>query len=316
VIQEIHQPVWHILVYGLKPEITPIRFTSGLSIHALDAPLTVFDLAACGAAGFREWAILEPFLENCNCEIVSPISKATEPGYDSLTRAWLLSSLLTLRGFGKHLCLACNSYSWNMIAGHQSRTKDVFFNQVIDEGVQAAVQSSERQLPLFKGNLLDYHLKLMVEKACRSGTLTKEDAHWVDQQFSVFNLLAAESEKFRFAFEAAIDWRYAKDARAAIARIWSGIEAIFGINTELVFRISLLASSLLTKRGPDRQLMFQRIKELYRERSKAVHGEEMNDDSLIQTVTDSYELLREILLRIVAIGRPITSKDFDEAISY
>jgi hypothetical protein len=294
--QEGSKENWYVLLYGLEPEITPIRFTSGLSIKKLDAPLTVFDLAAIGASGFHAWATLEPFAMGCTCEIVSPQVKSDLPGFDALNRAWLLSALITLRGFGKHICLACSRYSWNIIAGHK-------------EGA-----ASRTALPPFEGDLLDYHLELLNERYSQTGCFTKDDALWIDRHFNSFNNIAAESGKFHFALEASIDWRYSKNSRAAISRIWSGIESIFGINTELVYRISLMAASLLSPRGPQRKEKFEMINEMYSNRSKAVHGEPLEDSVLLQTMEDSYHLLRDLLLFIVEKGRPLTRADFDDAI--
>jgi hypothetical protein len=47
-------------------------------------PLSVFDLAAAGAVGFREWAMLEPLAAACTSGIESAADAATLPGYDAL----------------------------------------------------------------------------------------------------------------------------------------------------------------------------------------------------------------------------------------
>src|SRR5262249_8334879 len=123
----------------------------------------------------------------------------------------------------------------NMVAGHQERTSQVFKEQLREEGPEAAVYKSKRDLPRFQGNLLDFHLTLLVNKDAKTSEVSDEDAVWIQRHFDVFNNLAAESQALRFALEAAIDWRFAKDARSAVARLWSGIEAIFGITSELVY---------------------------------------------------------------------------------
>ena len=199
------------------------------------------------------------------------------PGYGTLNRAWLASTLLVLRGFTRHLCVACSSYSWNIVAGHQERTSHVFQQQLREEGPDAAVYKSKRDLPRFQGNLLDFHLTLLTNKDARTDEVSLEDAGWIHQHFDVFNNLAAQSQPFRFALEAAIDWRFAKDARSAVARLWSGIEAIFGITSELVYRISLLSACLLAERGDTRKAKFEQVKKLYGLRSKVVHGEQLTD---------------------------------------
>lgn len=305
---------WYILVWGLELANDIHYLGHGLTLRKLESPISVFDLAAAGAVGFHEWAVLEPMVSGCFCEIESLGDYAKTPGYDTLNRAWLVSTMLKLLGFGKHLCLACSSYSWNIIAGYQKRTKHIFFDQMIDEGVEAAVYNSKRKLPDFEGGLLDYHIKFFVEKDKRNDAFNKEDELWIKQNFEILNNLAANSNKFRFALEAATDWRHSKDLRAAIARIWSGIEAIFGIKSELVYRISLLASSVLIERGQHRKNKFDEIKRLYGIRSKAVHGEALPEEVLIKGMNDSYELLRDLLFWIIAKGCPPTQKDFDKAV--
>jgi len=177
-----------------------------------------------------------------------------------------------------------------MVAGHQKRTSGLFQDQLRREGPEAAVYQSERDLPRFQGNLLDFHLTLRINKDVRTSEVSAEDAAWIHDHFDVLNSLASESQPFRFALEAAIDWRFAKDARSAVARLWSGIEAIFGITSELVYRISLLSACLLTERGDARKAKFEEIKKLYGLRSKVVHGEQLPDEKVGTALNDSYNL--------------------------
>lgn len=252
---ESHDGNWYVLIAGLHCPATALTFAPGVSLRPLDQPLSVFDLAAAGAVGFRSWAVLEPVGPACCSEIESAKDAAILPGYDTLNRAWLASTLLVLRGFTQHLCVACNSYSWNIIAGHQERTSHVFQQQLREEGPNAAVYRSKRDLPRFQGNLLDFHLGVLTNQDVRTDEVSVDDAAWIRERFDVFNDLATQSQPFRFALEAAIDWRFAKDARSAVARLWSGIEAIFGITSELVYRISLLSACLLADRGDARKAL-------------------------------------------------------------
>jgi hypothetical protein len=98
--------------------------------------------------------------------------------------------------------------------------------QAAEEGIEAAVHQPRNDLPPFKGGLLDYHLHMMTETTLRTDRVNKEDGAWLQGVFETFNDLAAKSEQFRFALEASIDWRYARDPRAGLARIWSGIESM------------------------------------------------------------------------------------------
>ena len=160
--------------------------------------------------------------------MISPSVAAAAPGYDALNKCWLASALLVLRGFAGHLCPAVSSYSWNFVSGHQAQTAPIFRRQFVDEGVDAAVFRPRGSLPPFKGGILDYHLKLLLPRETRGSAFDSDEARWFQGHMERFNLLAAENERFRFGLEAVVDWRFSKDHRAAIARLWSGIESISG----------------------------------------------------------------------------------------
>src|SRR5215470_4572122 len=132
---------------GLPRPEAPLALAPGLTLVPLESPLSVFDLAAAGAVGFREWAMLEPISRLCTSEIETAKDSDVVPGYDTLNRAWLASALLVLRGFSRHLGIACSSYSWNLVAGHQTRHSETFKEQLAQEGINAAVHKPRRDLP-------------------------------------------------------------------------------------------------------------------------------------------------------------------------
>lgn len=305
---------WYVLAVGLSRISKPIHPAPGLSLRPMDQPLTVFDLAAAGAAGFREWSVLEPLLPACTCEIESVGEFDVPPGYDTLNRAWLLSSLLVLRGFTQHLGVACSTYSWNEIAGHQKRTAPVFRQQLLEEGLEAAVYETKRELPKFTGNLLDYRLKIIVNDGARADTINEDDCSWISSHFETFNRLSAESARFRFALEAAVDWRNAGNGRSAVARLWSGVEAIFGVSSELVYRVSMLSAALLAPRGQARREKFAEVKKLYSLRSKVVHGAKISDQQIRTALTGSFNLLADLLAVSIERGHALNHEDFDSAL--
>jgi hypothetical protein len=301
---------WHVLVCGLRMAGDSFDLGSSLRLRRLANLLTVFDLAATGGVGFREWAILEPLASVATAEMISPTAAVATPGYDALNKCWLASALLVLRGFAGHLCPAVSAYSWNFVAGHQAQTAPIFQKQLLDEGVNEAVFRPHGSLPPFKGGIVDYHLKLLLPREVRDSAFDSEEARWFQEHIEPFNLMAAAEERFRFALEAAVDWRFFKDHRAAIARLWAGIESVFGISSELVYRVSLLASTVLAPRGPLRVESFKRVKQTYGIRSKAVHGEPVPPDLLEKGLKDSYEILRALLLDAVERGKLRNEEDY------
>ncbi|MGB7062006.1 MAG: hypothetical protein WBF13_06595 [Candidatus Zixiibacteriota bacterium] len=309
-----HQPVdtWHVLVCGLQLAADAFELGSSLTLRRLATPLSVFDLAAAGSVGFREWAVLEPLAPAATGEIVSPVAGAILPGYDALNKCWLASALLVIRGFARHICPAVSAYSWNSIAGHQEAQSPNFRRQMAEEGVEKAVYEPRGSLPPFKGQLLDYHLQLFLPKETRSTRFDAAEAAWIASHFESFNRLAAEDERFRFALEAAVDWRFAKDPRAAIGRIWAGVESLLAINAELVYRVSLCAATIIAPRGPARVAAFKRVKALYGVRSKAVHGEPIAEEKLSTGLHESFELLRAMLLDAVERSAVRTQEELNK----
>ena len=293
----IHDGSWHILIAGLAPVQGPLTLAPGVTLRGLDSPLSVFDLAAAGVAGFQEWAVLEPIATACCNEIEATADSAVTPGYNTLNRAWLAMTLLGLRGFTRHLSVARSSYSWGSIAGS---------NPGPDARVQGA---TSRSLESFTGGLLDFRLKMLSAGEPLEHELTDKDALWVRSNFSTANTLASSSQAFRFALEAASDWRFATDSRAGIARLWSGVEALFDIRTELVYRLSILLASLLEERGSGRIERFAAVKRLYSQRSKAVHGAPMKEGAIADALDGSLELLTDLLRLIIERGEMLSDEE-------
>lgn len=309
-----NSPNWYVLLSGLHPPSDELNLAPGLSLRPLPKAPSVFDLASAGAVGFREWAALEPFAHTCTAEIESSVDGAAPPGYDVLNRAWLATSLLVLRGFTTIQGIACSSYSWREIAGCEKRITPIRLEDVKEGGMEALTSPSRIPLARFKGNVLDYHFTIFTGKEPRAEPPGEDDARWLRAHFETFNTLAAGSSSFRLALESAVDWRFTKEPRSAIARLWTGIEAIFGLQTELVFRVSLLAASLLEPRGAKRKARFQAIKKLYGIRSKAVHGGDLPDKALSEAVDDSFRLLKDLLVLSIDRRRTLDEGDFDNAL--
>ena len=301
---------WYILLMGFPRDQKSLILAPGVSVRPLPQRLTVFDLAAAGAAGFDAWAVLEPIAASCTCEIESAVDSAVTPGYDAMNRAWLATALLVLRGFTWQLPVACSTYTWATIAGHQQRSAGL-------HGKDSAADSKAGagdNLPRFKGDLLDFHWKILTTKAARLDGISDGDARWVYEHYGTFNRLASEDDSFRLALEAAVDWRFAPEQRSAVARIWSGIEALFRINSELVYRISLLSACLLEPRGEKRRARFKEVKRLYGLRSKVVHGETLKADKIEETLVQSFGLLSSLLTLTADQGHVLNEDDFERAV--
>ena len=89
---------------------------------------------------------------------------------------------------------------------------------------------------------------------------------------------------------------------------WIGLESLFGPEDakEITFRLSQRIGFFLGKNGPSALAIFQRTKELYRWRSKVVHGlrlANLTDDESIQVSLDTEMTLRDSLVKILKSPR-------------
>src|SRR5215211_5996085 len=100
-----------------------------------------------------------------------------------------------------------------------------------------------------------------------------------------------EVPKFRLAVEALTTHQHLVSLRMMAASLWSGIEALLGIQAELRFRITLSIASILEPRGEQRSARYRRVKKLYDIRSKAVHGITLSENELISHVAETRKLL-------------------------
>jgi len=106
----------------------------------------------------------------------------------------------------------------------------------------------------------------------------QEEATWIEQNFS-----------------------QARNARpsAQLAVLWSGIEGLFAVESEIVFRLSLYIARYIAPNDEiERRRVFIEVKHLYKQRSAAVHGSEIKGDAN-STINESAQLLLRILRQCV-----------------
>lgn len=128
--------------------------------------------------------------------------------------------------------------------------------------------------------------------------VTPEERIWIIENFdNARNLLG--NERFRTAIHCLATYRWHSLPRIKLAVIWSGIESIFGIQSEIRFRLSInIARFLHLNNEENRKSIFDSVKNLYTIRSKAVHGEKLKSD-ISNIVTESSELLRTIIIKSI-----------------
>jgi len=128
--------------------------------------------------------------------------------------------------------------------------------------------------------------------------LTDNDIYWIEKSFSTArNLL--DQKNFSNAIHCLATYHWHSLPQARLALLWSGIEGLFDIDSELVFRLSLYISRFLEGDNQEkRKETFLQVRKLYSQRSAAVHGtREIKEPN--KSVIDSAQLLRRIIVHCI-----------------
>lgn len=124
--------------------------------------------------------------------------------------------------------------------------------------------------------------------------LTPEDEIWIASYYSNARALL-DNSSYETAVHSMATFRWHTVPRVQLAIIWSGIEALFDVSTELNFRISLYGALFLSDNDKKTtKKWFDDIKKLYGARSSAVHGGKIKGDEK-KLVMQSANLLNQLI---------------------
>jgi hypothetical protein len=128
--------------------------------------------------------------------------------------------------------------------------------------------------------------------------ISESDCEWLTNHFVKARKLLKD-ETFQSAVHCLASYHWHPHPRPRLALLWAGIEALFDIDSELSFRLSLFAAKFLepNDRAASKTL-FKQVKDLYKVRSKAVHGGDMKGDTK-KLISDSASLLQRLLRRCI-----------------
>lgn len=298
--QRIDTRNWYVLVTGIPVADEPVALAPGVTLRPLPFQLTVFDVMAAESCGFHGASALSHLIYSATAEIETSADNAIENRFDAIGRAWLASCLLFVGGCYRIECPAALSRSWSDLRRSGRGTwKDPCKSHEISLRTDLSVS----------GMVLDLHTKSIKAAPADYAPDLKHAGRSVIELFDVADRLCAESEQFRFALQAVVDWRYSPDARAALARIWAGIESLLGISAEISYRASLACAALLEQMGAARLDLFKKVRSLYNRRSKAVHGDAITPSQLADALMESFQLLARLIVFCVKYGRVPTQED-------
>lgn len=150
-------------------------------------------------------------------------------------------------------------------------------------------------------HVTNYHLHGYSREG--DGALTEDELKWLERHYATARTLLAAAG-FQNAVHSLFSFRWHSNPRARLAVLWSGIEGLFGIHSEMAFRLSLYISRFLAPTDERRRReIFSRVKNLYGRRSAAVHGAKLKGSS---GVAESAEILVE-LVRACVVAKSLPS---------
>lgn len=147
-------------------------------------------------------------------------------------------------------------------------------------------------------HITNYELRALLSDVYH---ISEEDEAWLKKHYkTAYKLL--EKESFQTAIHTMASYRWHSVPRVQLAVIWSGIESLFNVNTEVSFRISLYIANFLGETEAQAKQIFKKVRKMYSLRSSAVHGNKAKDN-LKSAVVDSANLLNLILRRCAELNK-------------
>lgn len=133
--------------------------------------------------------------------------------------------------------------------------------------------------------------------------LTLQDEKWLEKYYCHARELLGNCEgPYSVAVHAMATYRWHMHPRVQLAILWSGIEALFEVRSEITFRVSLCIALFL--HGGDKkraEQAFKEIRELYGMRSSAVHGSKLKTKEK-DPVAKSAQLLLSLIRKCAERG--------------
>jgi hypothetical protein len=224
--------------------------------------------------------------------IVSLFEKRVDLGVAAIFLGLVTSQLHVVAPTAKDLAISAWNSVWDGILLSALFHCEAVCNFQSDTPAEKLTTSSTVKIT-------NYHLRgLSHDAPCR---LSDIEADWVEQHFTTAQALLSQSA-FQNAVHCLATYRWHSLPRARLALLWAGIEGLFNVESELVFRISLYTARFLEPSDEKaRQALFAAVKTLYNQRSKAVNGARIKGD-INACVEQSAALLQRLVRGCVTIN--------------
>lgn len=134
-------------------------------------------------------------------------------------------------------------------------------------------------------------------------TLTQDESKYLQDNIEAARVLM-EHHEFMTAIHCLASYRWHNGQNVQLAVIWTGIESLFNIESEISFRLSFCIAKFLEPNDVDKaKSLFDLLRKLYRARSIVVHGSfSSSSRTQIHPLNESVVILQRILKRCIEIG--------------
>ncbi len=191
----------------------------------------------------------------------------------------------------KNLAVTAWNSQWDLVL------ISAIFNCQVECNLQCT-QSAEKISCDSIFDITDYHLYGLVDEPYK---LTREDSNWLRDYYDNANSLM-DNNAFITAIHSLANYKWNSMPRIQLAILWAGIESLFGIDSELSYRISLYISKFLSKDDNLRaKELYNEVRALYKARSCAVHGSRIKGEQT-QLVEQSASLLNKLVIKCITLN--------------
>lgn len=274
---------WHFAIVGLQTVDEPFPISERATLRPVLEPPGEVELARALSEKSKLSAVAR-YSGYINYEL-SVDANGTSGENGAFTLAWWVLSAIRIRTLADFLVPLASDQSWSTISA-------------LDDGA--------------------CHVRILEDtpRARRFGTVvavSRNDLDWVEQHIlSLAGLL--ETPKFRLAVDCLTTHPHEASLRMTTASLWSGVEALVGVSSELRFRVSALVASYIEPRGASRVSLYKRLKALYDFRSKAVHGAALSDARLNAHIADVRAILSLLVCRMVEAKAVPSDDEWESAL--
>jgi len=269
---------WNFAIIGIQTESDCFSFSDIGELRRVFEPPGEVELAGALNQGHL-FSAIGRYSHSVTHELAINFEIGDQKVFDF---AWWIISALRVKTLAEFLVPAAANHSWSVIAGLENRTCEA---RLVEDVPQA------RWLE-------------------RPVLVQESDLTWVQANIITFIKLL-DAPKFRLAVDALCTHQHLLSHRMMIASLWSGIEALIGIQAELRFRLALSVASLLEPRGAARIELYRQVKKLYDVRSRAVHGVAMKKEELAAHVAVVRRLLSRMLCTMIEGGNVLSEEEIE-----